>query len=218
MNSTKTFAAVAATVLAASIGIAYMAHPKVKSVQELQQSTVSLTMADGAACSGWVLAGSHKVVTAAHCVADEGNAEVAVDFHDGTGVHKFVPEKVGDITGAKPDLATLVTKDNTVKWPEGLSPCPFKPYYLEPVYLFGDPLGFQSAITIGSISNPYQVVKSAREAGYIQYDGSLSPGNSGGAVVDIEHQCVIASADALISPYTGDSVKFLEPISRLGEI
>lgn len=214
----KFFAATAAVVLAAAASAAYYFHPTVKTLAELQASTVSLTMSDGATCSGWVLKGSKTVVTAAHCVADEGNAEVSVDFHDGTGVHKFVPQKVGDVEGAKPDLATLVTKDNTIKWPEGLTPCPFKPYYLEPVYLFGDPLGFQKTITMGSISNPSQPFPSVRDTPYIQYDGSLTPGNSGGAVVDIKYQCVLASADGLIQPPNGDPVKFLEPISRLGEL
>ena len=202
-------------------GAACYLHPKVKTLAELQSSTVSITMADGATCSGWVLKGSHKVITAAHCVeTDNGIYSVMqVDFHDGTGKHLFMPSKVGDITGEKPDLAVLepLPKEK-IKWPEGLSVCPFKPYYREPLLMFGDPLGFPQAISGGYVSNPAQKVVGAREAPYIQYDGALSPGNSGGAAVDVEYQCVIASADALIQSYSGSAINFLEPADRLSEL
>lgn len=220
MNTTRVSAIAAAVLIGAAFFTAYAFHPKVRSLQDLQKSTVSLTMADGATCSGWVLAGSHKVITAAHCVSDEPPvAPVQVDFHDGTGKHLFIPEKVGDVEGTKPDLAVLIPMPNMkLTWPAGLAPCPFKPTYLEPVYLFGDPLGFQQVITIGSIASPSQPFPSVRDAPYIQYDGSLTPGDSGGAVVDIKHQCVIASADGLLAPPAGDPIKFLEPVSRLGEL
>jgi S1-C subfamily serine protease len=202
------------------VGGMYYLHPKVKALAELQASTVSLTMDNGATCSGWVLKGSHKVITAAHCVAEDApDAKVQVDFHDGTGKHLFVPSKVGDVTGTKPDLAVLVPlPSEKVKWPEGLSVCPFTPYYREPLLMFGDPLGFPQAISGGFVSNPAQKVIGAREAPYIQYDGALSPGNSGGAAVDVEYQCVIASADALIQSFAGSAVNFLEPASRLSEL
>jgi len=220
MNA-KVFLAVALTTFAVA-GAAIIAFaPKVKTLAELQASTVSITMADGATCSGWVLKGSHKVVTAAHCVeTDNGTySAMQVDFHDGTGKHLFMPEKVGNIKGEEPDLATLIPMPNEkVKWPEGLSVCPFKPYYREPLLMFGDPLGFPQAISGGYVSNPAQKVVGAREAPYIQYDGALSPGNSGGAAVDVEYQCVIASADALIQSYAGSAVNFLEPAARLSEL
>lgn len=218
MNKMYAGMSVVSAALAVGFSVAAYNHPKVHSLAELQASTVSLQMASGATCSGWVRQGTHEVVTAAHCVADEPKSPVAVDFHDGTGLHVFVANKIGDINGVKPDLAVLTTKDDKIKWPEGLPLCNFKPYYLESVFLFGDPLGYQKVITTGNISNPSQAVPQARDTPYIQYDGSLTPGNSGGAVVDIKYQCVIASADALLEAPNGDSLKFLEPADRLGEL
>lgn len=196
----------------------HVAHSQTRSLEDLQKSTVSLKMSNGGSCSGWVLKDHQAVVTAAHCIVDDPTGVVKVDFHDGTGDHDFHVAKMGTVEGDKPDLAVLTTDDGKVKWPVGLPICHFKPYYLEQLFLFGDPLGFTKAITMGRVSNPSQVVGDIRQAPYIQYDGSLSPGNSGGAAVDVKEQCVMGSGEATIQSMAGDPVRFLEPASRLIEL
>lgn len=216
---TKAFLFSILVALAATVGVMVAFHPKVQSLQELQASTVSINMGTEGTCSGWVLKGSHKVVTAAHCMPSDPKVPITVDFHDGTGIHSFTVDKVGEPEGTKPDLMTLVPADKSVvKWPEGLSICGFPAYYMESVLLFGDPLGFQQVITAGRVAQPAQKLPTIRDLPYIQYDGSLSPGDSGGPAVDVKEQCVIGSADGILNSYAGDGLKFLEPAARLKEI
>lgn len=217
MNKTLLFIGALCSAIALFTGGYVLTHPHRATLQEMQKSTVSLKMTLGT-CSGWVLKDHQMVVTAAHCVADSPNDPVAVDFHDGTGAHQFKVYKMGDIEGPKPDLAILVPVDgHKINWPKGLPICHFKPYYLEPLIFFGDPLGLPEAVTIGRISNPSQVVGQIRGTPYIQYDGSLTPGMSGGAAVDAKEQCVMGSGEATIQT-EGDAVRFLEQAVRLSEV
>src|SRR5712664_595330 len=71
-----------------------------------QMSSVVSVYSDGY-CSGWVLKGSHQVVTAAHCAPEDVTTPVGVDFGDGVK-HKFHVQYIGDTSYKKgPDLMTL---------------------------------------------------------------------------------------------------------------
>jgi hypothetical protein len=165
------------------------------------RNVVSVNTADGY-CSGWVLKGTHKVITAEHCIDNIIDQDVIVDFGDGIP-HKFYPTKIGDMTyQAGPDVLVLETKDTTVKWPAGLGICPSGPYYGEPLVLFGGPLGWSQSMEFGHVSHPD--VDMSNKFGYttpytrgILFDGKLLPGNSGGPAVDMALNCVVGQAEGI---------------------
>jgi Trypsin-like peptidase domain len=198
-------------------------------LRSIQKSTVYIRVDDpegsGAHewCSGWVLKNTHTVVTAAHC---EG-PNPAVDFGDGV-YHPFTISIKGDRSWkTSPDLMTLVTADSTIKWPLGLSVCAFPAYYGEPLVLYGAPLGIKGSMTFGLVGNPSKVDNDFDKNDgvtrpFIQWDGKGLEGNSGGAAVDLDNQCVMGVMDYghLSSPQSGSDygISFLTPASQLGEL
>jgi S1-C subfamily serine protease len=180
-------------------------------------------------CSGWVKAGTHTIVTAAHCIPDgDMTAVVVVDFGDGT-MHPFHVEYAGKLTDdgneRVPDLMTLTTNDPSVKWPAGFDVCLFKPFYGESVELLGGPLGDSKTASFGSISNPGRELPNLDpndHTAFLQYDGFLFPGNSGGPVLDRQLGCVVGSAEMLQNAVPGVDypygVPFLVPISELDKV
>lgn len=197
------------------------------SIEEQLQSVVTLTTGMENYCSGWVLKGEHKVVTAAHCLPnDDPTASVLVDFGDGKP-HVFHAEKVGDKFWTRgPDLMVLTTNDTSIKWPTGFEVCKFKAFYGERLRLLGAPLGIANSATTGMVSNPLTALKEdigvAPWNKLIEFDGQLIPGNSGGPAVDIEENCVMGSAEAIrnVAPESGVpfGVNFLTPISELTDL
>ena len=167
-------------------------------IESQLKNVVSIQTAEGEYCSGWVLKGSHTVVTAAHCIPEDRTEILGVDFGDGK-LHFFHAEKVGDQTWHQaPDLATLTTNDTTVPWPVGEAVCTFKPYYGERLNLIGGPLGFPQSATVGSVSYPdrnMDDIVAGPFGHFIQYDGALLPGNSGGPAFDSQTGCVMGVAD-----------------------
>ena|ERR1700679_4096070 len=168
-------------------------------------------------CSGWVLKGTHTVVTAAHCVGPNP----MVDMGDGV-YHPFKVDKIGDenwIIG--PDLMTLISDDATIQWPTGLPVCNFKSFYGEPLVVFGAPLLMRNSMTFGLVGNPEQYDFDVTRP-FIQMDGKLLEGNSGGAAVDIDNQCVMGIAEVihLSEPKSGSEygIGLLTPADQLQEI
>ena len=198
-------------------------------LEDMFKNVVAITTTN-AYCSGWVLKGSHVVVTAAHCAPDDVTEVLAVDFGDGKQ-HPFHIQKQGDFKLVDgPDLMTLTTSDDTVVWPAGEAVCKFKPYYGEKLTMFGGPLGFSWAASFGHVSRPsvdltdlMTMTDTPKFAEHmIQYDGAMWPGNSGGMVVDDEVGCVMGSSELIktAEPMSGfpDGVKFLTPASDLDKL
>lgn len=194
-------------------------------VQQLN-STVAIQTIGGSYCSGWILKGTHKIVTAAHCVeATDVVQPVFVLFEGDEKVRIFHVEKRGDEnlqTG--PDLMTLTTDTytaSTINWPAGLAVCTFKPYYGEALNLIGGPLAFSSTITSGKVSNPDRNMDDSVRSTFghfIQYDGALMPGNSGGPAIDATTGCVMGVAEMLFAKEESGQVfdiAFLTPITYL---
>jgi serine protease Do len=222
-----------AIMMVAGLHAAYEVHnyvPKqvvvAPTLQDELKSTVAITM-EGGYCSGWVLKGSHTVVTAAHCGEGGDPTQLfAVDFGDGK-LHPFHEEKIGD-SGFKsgPDLMTLTTSDTTVPWPAGMAVCTFKPYYGEYINLIGGPLGYSQSTTFGRVSNPDRNLDDdvmGPFGHFIQYDGALEPGNSGGPAIDAKTGCVMGVGEMSHVNANNESgvpfiVSFLTPASELGDV
>jgi S1-C subfamily serine protease len=217
----------ASTLLTIAVGVGHGIYEESKypTIEQQMKNVVAITT-EGAYCSGWVLKGTHQVVTAAHCAPDDVTAVLNVDFGDGVK-HPFHIQHKGDTSFATgPDLMTLTTSDTTIHWPVGEAVCTFKPYYGEALTMFGGPLGFSWTAMFGIVSNPkpdftrietegMEIPKYAHN--FIQYSGDMQEGNSGGMVTDDEVGCVMGVAETAIIQNIS-RVNFLTPASDLKEI
>nr|PZN17932.1 MAG: signal protein PDZ [Mycolicibacterium hassiacum] len=151
---------------------------------------------DGGAGSGVVLR-PDVVVTNAHVV---GNARrVKVILEDGESTP-------GEVIGVDrvTDLALVRTERGGLPVPEFRTELP-RPG--EVAIAIGSPLGFQNSVTAGIISGlhrdiPGSAAQSQSLVDLIQTDAPISPGNSGGALLDAEGR-VVGINEAYIPPEAG---------------
>ncbi|MBX5486930.1 Putative serine protease HhoB [Mycolicibacterium hassiacum DSM 44199] len=164
-------------------------------VERVSPSVVSVER-DGGAGSGVVLR-PDVVVTNAHVV---GNARrVKVILEDGESTP-------GEVIGVDrvTDLALVRTERGGLPVPEFRTELP-RPG--EVAIAIGSPLGFQNSVTAGIISGlhrdiPGSAAQSQSLVDLIQTDAPISPGNSGGALLDAEGR-VVGINEAYIPPEAG---------------
>jgi serine protease DegQ len=153
-------------------------------VQEVSPSVVAVLRADGGQGSGVIWDESGIVVTNNHVI--EGAAEIEVAFATGTRV----PAQVR-ATDPRTDLAVLeVGRD-------GLPAARFSdqlPQVGELAVALGNPLGFENTVSAGIVSGLHREIPSGGRTpaliDLIQTDAAISPGNSGGALVDADGRVV----------------------------
>jgi serine protease Do len=142
------------------------------------------------------------IVTNDHVVSDKGtnqNEQVTIDYADGS-----TSEGVVLATDPLTDLAVVRTQR------PGLTAAHFRvelPRPGDPVLAIGSPLGFQNTVTAGVVSGLHRAIPgSATEnralADLVQTDAPISPGNSGGALLDAQGN-VIGINEAYIPPAEG---------------
>ena len=139
---------------------------------------VVLVLAGDGHGSGFLVSGDGYVMTDQHVVG--ASKLVTIRWPDGI-------EKVGEVvrTDNLRDVALIKTD------PRGRDPLPLRPQSLRPgetVFAIGAPLEqrFQSTVTRGVVS-AYRTIEGLR---YLQSDVAISPGNSGGPLLD-EHGAVV---------------------------
>lgn len=204
-------------------------NKKEHSLPYLLKSVVDVLPGD-AYCSGWVKRGTHEVVTAAHCAEGLNDTDIInVDFGDGKE-HPFHIRKKGDMAlVVGPDLMTLYTNDQTIKWPDGFEVCKFAPYYGEAIILMGGPLSFSKSLEYGYVANPSVDVNqsisddSKFAKSLIEFNGEMWPGNSGGPALDQREGCVIGAGELVKTINIGFisvpvGVNFLTPMSDLEKV
>ena len=162
-------------------------------------------------CSGYVLAGTHTVVTDAHCVEELAKVGDPVDVQFSNSEFKvpFYIAKIGDPKYENdPDLMLLYTKEDIV-WPEGLPICDFKPYYGELLHIVGAPLDKSKTMAWGRVSRPERDLSDqlGKYAKLIQWDGTLILGESGGPAIDDYYKCV-QGVGALATVYDSEGHSF----------
>src|ERR1700694_700767 len=147
--------------------------------------------------SGWVAragAGGSEVVTNYHVVAETFNA-------GNTAVHLRQGDRTvdGTITQVQPseDLAIVHVAE---RFP-ALQVAVGRPQLGDTVMAVGSPLGLGGSVSLGVVSG----FRSVEGADYIQFSAAISPGNSGGPVLD-RHGSVVAVAAA---KFTGTGVDAL---------
>ena len=181
-------------------------------VENLAPSVVTI-FTEGGVGSGVVYSEDGLILTNEHVV--RGNTTVEVGFADGQRVEGTVKA-----TDPVTDLA-LVQADRT-----GLP----KPVYQtdlprvgETAVVLGSPLGFENTATAGIISGlhrgiPGSASNSLSLVDLIQTDAPISPGNSGGAVINMRGE-VIGISEAYIPPSAGAvSLGFAIPAATAVEV
>ena len=136
--------------------------------------------------SGWVAragAGGSDVVTNFHVVAEAWNAgEVSVQVRQGDRTME------GTIIRVEPgdDLAIVHIADRFPALPTAAT----RPQLGDPVLAVGSPLGLGGSVSIGVVSG----FRSLEGADYMQFSAPISPGNSGGPVLDRHGRVVAVTA------------------------
>lgn len=165
-------------------------------VERVEPSVVTILTRPGVG-SGVVYNDDGVIVTNAHVVGEKARVEVALA--DGTRLPAEVLA-TDEIT----DLAVLQVER------EGLRPADFRrdlPRPGELVLAMGSPLGFANSVTIGVVSGlsreiPGSAAVTRSLVDLIQTDAAISPGNSGGALIDADG-AVIGINEAYIPPVAG---------------
>ncbi|HEX2141885.1 MAG TPA: trypsin-like peptidase domain-containing protein [Candidatus Limnocylindria bacterium] len=166
-------------------------------VASVEPSVVTIFTERGGLGSGVIYSADGLILTNEHVV--RGADEVEVGFADGK-------REAGTVVAEDPvtDLA-LVQVERT-----GLPAAEFEPSLPrvgELAVVIGSPLGFANTATAGIISGlhreiPGSASNSQSLVDLIQTDAPISPGNSGGAVVNSEGK-VIGISEAYIPPQAG---------------
>jgi serine protease DegQ len=168
-------------------------------VREVEPSVVSVLLEAGIG-SGVIWDSAGLIVTNHHVVAAGG--EVAVALASG----ERVPARV-EATDERTDLAVLRVRR------DGLPAADFAEELPEVGSLaiaIGSPLGFEKTVTAGIVSGlgrglPPDATQPAALVDLIQTDAAISPGNSGGALVDASGR-VIGINVAYIPPQSTGAV------------
>lgn len=164
-------------------------------VERVSPSVVTVQR-DGGAGSGVVLR-PDVVVTNAHVVGE--SRDVTILFADGESSSGQV---VG--TDTVTDLAVVRTERQDLPVPEFRTDLPRAG---ELAVAIGSPLGFQNSVTAGIISGlhrdiPGSAAQTQSLVDLIQTDAPISPGNSGGALLDASGR-VVGINEAYIPPAVG---------------
>jgi len=153
------------------------------------------------------------VITNQHVVA--GATDVVVDYADGTSSPGTV------VAGDEfTDIAVVRTERGNLPVPEYRTELP-RPG--EPVLAIGSPLGYEGTVTAGIVSAlnrqiPGSAAQSSALVDLIQVDAAISPGNSGGALLDAQGR-VIGINEAYIPPAAGAvSIGFAIPAATAVDI
>lgn len=165
-------------------------------VEAVEPSVVTVFTEDGLG-SGVIYTEDGVVLTNEHVV--RGAEDVEVAFADGQRVSGTV-----EATDAVSDLA-LVRADRT-----GLPAATFQPDLPsigELAVVIGSPLGFENTVTSGIVSGLHREIPGSASVSQslvdlIQTDAAISPGNSGGAVVNGQGE-IIGISEAYIPPSQG---------------
>ena len=164
-------------------------------VERVGPSVVTVTLPNGVG-SGVVLK-PDVIITNAHVV---GRArEVVLEFADG-GEARGTVLATDEVT----DLAVVRSERKNLPVPEYRVELP-RPG--EAAVAIGSPLGFQNSVTAGVISGlhrdiPGSAAETSSLVDLIQTDAPISPGNSGGALLDADGR-VVGINEAYIPPEAG---------------
>lgn len=169
-----------------------------------------VTIRTGGGLGSGVVYKPDVVVTNAHVVG--GTKSVTVVFADGR-------QSRGEVIGTDTvtDLALIRTERDGLPVPDYREQLPRAG---DRAVAIGSPLGFENSVTAGVVSGLHREIPGSASrtqslVDLIQTDASISPGNSGGALLDVNGR-VIGINEAYIPPKTGAvSLGFAIPSSTV---
>ncbi|HZD01570.1 MAG TPA: trypsin-like peptidase domain-containing protein [Actinomycetes bacterium] len=181
-------------------------------VRRVQPSVVTIITGQGLG-SGVVWSRDGVIVTDHHVVA--GSTQVQVAFADGRRVTGTVKaqDQVTDLAVVQADRKDLPAATFQPRLPQ----------VGELAIAIGSPLGFENTVTAGIISGLHREIPGSGQqtqslVDLIQTDAAISPGNSGGALVNGAGQ-VIGINEAYIPPQQGAvSIGFAIPAATVVDI
>ena len=153
--------------------------------------------------SGVVFAESGLIVTNAHVVG--ANAEVLVETYDGR-------ECPGTVVAADlaADLALVSTADDGKLWRPVPVEATESPRIGSEVYVIGHPLGLGWTITRGIVSG----LRPRNGSEIIQTDAAISPGNSGGPLID-DHGHLLGIVTSKAQGGGAENIAFAQPLEAV---
>ena len=166
-------------------------------VDQVEPDVVTVLTSNGGVGSGVIYRSDGVILTNEHVV--RGNKDVQIAFADGSRDAGMVIAEDADT-----DLALVrVQRKN-------LPSASFQtalPQVGAPDVVLGSPLGFANTVTAGIVSGLHRSIPGSSQESpalvdLLQTDAPISPGNSGGAVVDAQGK-VIGITDAYIPPQQG---------------
>ncbi|WP_156507467.1 trypsin-like peptidase domain-containing protein [Arthrobacter sp. OY3WO11] len=165
-------------------------------VENLAPSVVTI-FTDGGLGSGVVYSEDGLILTNEHVV--RGNTRVEVAFADGQRVE-------GTVKATDPVTDLALVQANRTGLPKPVYQANL-PRVGEGAVVLGSPLGFENTATAGIISGlhrsiPGSASNSLSLVDLIQTDAPISPGNSGGAVINMRGE-IIGISEAYIPPSAG---------------
>ena len=186
-------------------------------VQELEPSVVTITTPIGLG-SGVVYHSDGTIVTDAHVVEDQQKnpySSVTVQFADGSQTKAALVgvDNATDVGVIKADKTNLpAAKFSSTE-----------PQVGQLDVVIGSPLGLTETVTAGIISGLHRNMPPSQEApqgslDLIQTDAPISPGNSGGAVVNGNSE-VIGLSEAYLPPSSGAvAIGFVTPATTVTNV
>lgn len=186
-------------------------------VKAVEPSVVTIRSSIGLG-SGVVYHADGTIVTDAHVVEDQQKqpfSTVQVQFADGTQVQADViaVDNVSDVAVIKAHRSNLPAATFSSGVPEVGSLA----------VVLGSPLGLAETVTAGIISALHRNMPASAESpqgitDLIQTDAPISPGNSGGAVVNGNSE-VIGLSEAYLPPSSGAvAIGFVTPATTVTEV
>ncbi|GAB3523129.1 S1C family serine protease [Arthrobacter monumenti] len=181
-------------------------------IDEVQPSVVTIFTESGLG-SGVIYSNDGLILTNEHVVGDARDVEIG--FADGQRVAGLVvaTDPVTDLALVQADRNNLPAADFQTDLPE----------VGELAVVIGSPLGFENSASAGIISGlhreiPGSATNSQSLVDLIQTDAAISPGNSGGAVVNGQGE-VVGISEAYIPPQSGAvSLGFAIPAATAVEV
>jgi S1-C subfamily serine protease len=181
-------------------------------VRQVEPSVVTVLTESGLG-SGIVYKADGTIVTNAHVVG--GVHDVVVALADGQQVSAKV-RAVDEVS----DVAVIQADRTGLPAPTFQKPLP---QVGELAVVMGSPLGFEATVTSGIISGLHRQIPGSAATGaplvdLIQTDAAISPGNSGGAVLDAQGE-VVGMSVAYIPPAAGAvSLGFAIPAATVVDV
>ncbi|MBY0312995.1 MAG: serine protease [Phycisphaerales bacterium] len=166
-----------------------------------RESTVRIRSKGGLG-TGVVVASNGRIVTNAHVVGEEST--VIVETVHGTIVKATVEKSLKD-----EDLALLSTAADDVRWTMLAHGAAGLPRIGSPIFVIGHPASLGWTITEGIVSGhrkPGEVASTA----ILQVDAAVSPGNSGGPVLDSSGNWIGVVSSKLVGPGL-ENISFVIP-------